>query len=114
MKTRYGYVRSTRDSSGNYKFNEFSKELRDFKQHFTQSDGFPVYDFVPGLVHMLDDKPIRLEDLVKSVQVYNRQYEGDGGFDILDIPRQLLMGLEMGAISMVKVPVETNDNVTKG
>lgn len=86
MKT-FGYVRSTHDAKGNYLFGSAGQEL------------------VPGIVHMLGANPIQLKDLVDARSIYNFWYP-DAPFDILDISRQLLMGLEAGAISLVEMPEE--------
>lgn len=118
---RYGYIRSTHDKDNHYKFYDVDEKLRlcDWP-----AGAFPPFDFVPGIVHMLDDKPVSLNGLVKRVQEYNNQWHrgvreynnqwvSKGGFDVLDIPRLLLAGIEIGAISVVRIegeaPDEAND-----
>lgn len=97
--SRYGYIRSTHDKHNNYKFDDVTEKL---KHCDWDAGAFTPFDFVPGIVHMLDDDPVRLEDLVKRVNFYNNQYP-DAPFDIMDIPRNLLMGIEIGAISVMPI-----------
>lgn len=96
--TRYGYIRSTHDKHNSYKFDDIDEGLQlcDWA-----AGAFPPVDFVPGIVHMLDDKPVCLKDLVKRTLDYNQHW--DGGFNVLDIPRLLLAGIEIGAISVVRI-----------
>lgn len=81
--TTYGFVRSTHDSEGNWKF---------------AGEVFVA----PGIVHMLDDVPATLPEILSHVQKYNSEWP-DSPFDIATVPRQLVAGLEVGAITMKEI-----------
>lgn len=106
--TRFGYIRNTHDESNHYKFYDVDKKLRSCDW---SAGAFPPFDFVPGIVHMLDDKPVCLKDLVKRMVDYNSQQQDDG-FNILDVPRLLLAGIEIGAISVVRIEDEGSKIIT--
>lgn len=81
--TTYGFVRSTHDSKGNWKF--------------AGED-----NIVPGVVHMLENKSLALSQILYGIQEYNRHYP-DAPFDIATVPRQLVAGLEVGAVIMKEI-----------
>lgn len=89
--TTYGFIRSTHDSEGNYKFGGASDD-----------DEKEKGSIVPGIVHMLENKPLSLSQILCGIQEYNRHYP-DAPFDIATVPRQLVAGLEVGAITMKEI-----------
>ncbi len=96
--TTYGFARNIYDDSDNYRFDKLDKELIRYP---LWPGRWPRINFVPEVVKMLLCEPTSLKDLVERAHELNRVQSFES--NILDIPRQLLEGLEVGAIVMKEI-----------
>lgn len=92
----YGFARRVYDNSGNCRFNHLEEKIARYNG---QPGRWPYnIHFVPEVVKLLLHKPTSLKDLVERAHELNRIQSFES--NVLDIPQQLLEGLEVGAVAM--------------